>query len=84
MGGAIITPQKKRCFPWLKSRDRRKFGIKYGTASPTGDDLGMSLKLDLLPIAGRTSLDVASRKRPSKPTISLCKRLTMGAWLPLR
>lgn len=64
----------------LKSRGRRKFGIKYGTAGLSGNRLGMSLKLNLLPIAGSTSLDVASRKQPSKPTIFSCKRLTMGAW----
>jgi hypothetical protein len=66
--------------PQVKSRGRRKCGIKYGTAGLTGNCLGMSLKLNLLPIAGSTSLDVASRKRLSKPTIFSCKRLTMGAW----
>ena len=65
--------------PLAKVEGRRKFGIKYGTARPTGDCLGISLKLNLLPIAGSMLLDIASRKRPSKPTIFPCKRLFMGA-----
>jgi hypothetical protein len=83
-GGAIITPQKERCSPWLKSRGRRKFGIKYGTASPTG---GLPRHVAQAQSTADCRQHLVRRCKPktTEQTDDIpCKRLIMSAWSRLR
>jgi hypothetical protein len=65
---ATIAPTGGETLRWLRSRDRRKLGIKYGTTSPDRRLPRHVAQLNLLPIAGQDVVIRRCKRKTTDPT----------------